>query len=149
MFFGLPLPGTEKLTGGLFFMRLNTLKRNERLKSEKSISELFENGVSLFIYPVRIVYQLRSVPVDSQLKIGFSVSKKSFKRAVDRNLLKRRMREAFRLNKQQLLQACSPEKRGIDVMFLYQGKGIEDYQTICDSMQSLLQKLSLKILPGE
>ncbi len=126
-------------------MKLNTLKRSELLKSEKSITELFETGHSLFIYPVRLVFKARADQDISPIKVGFSVSKKNFKRAVDRNLIKRRMREGYRLNKQILFKDIPNDFRGLDIMFLYQGKSVEDFDKIRDCQCSLLNKLLHKI----
>ncbi len=126
-------------------MNLNTLKRSEILKSEKSISSLFETGYSFTVQPIRLVFQINPSLETSNIKVGFAVPKKNFKRAVDRNLLKRRMREAFRTSKS---IHFSPEiliSPGIELMLIYQGKEMEDYQKIRESISGLLKKLSLKV----
>lgn len=74
-----------------------TLKKHEVLRSKNDIKELFDVGSSLFVYPFK-VYFLPN-PTQETNQVLFSVSKKYFKRAVDRNLVRRRMREAYRLNK--------------------------------------------------
>ena len=81
--------------------------RRERLKSKKRIARLFEQGKSGFVYPVRYVLLDDSAEEsvagkDRSLSVLISVPKRHHKRAVERNLLKRRMREAYRLNKQAL-----------------------------------------------
>ena len=77
-----------------------SLKKHEILRSKKEIKELFDSGSSFFLYPYKVFY-LQNPDSDNN-KVLFSVSKKNFKRAVDRNLLRRRMKEAYRLNKSTL-----------------------------------------------
>ena len=74
-----------------------TLKKHEILRSKNNIKELFDEGSSLFLYPFKVYFLPK--PTQKTNQILFSVSKKYFKKAVDRNLIRRRMREAYRLNK--------------------------------------------------
>jgi ribonuclease P protein component len=127
-------------------MNRDTLGRSERLKSEKAISELFETGISLIIQPIRLIYQLKTSTENISVKVGFVVPKKNFKRAVDRNLLKRRMREAYRLNKQLIIKEGSNTLSGLEIMLIYQGQKAEDFTKISESIKALLNKLSLKTL---
>jgi len=71
--------------------------KSERLSKKKIIQELFEKGSSFYLYPFRVYFQ--NSPDLPAHQVMFSVSKRNFKRAVDRNLLKRRMKESYRLNK--------------------------------------------------
>jgi len=73
--------------------------KEERLCSKKLIAELFSKGSSFNLYPLRFVYLKQAQPEASPPRVLVSVSKKYFKKAVDRNRLKRQMREAYRLNK--------------------------------------------------
>jgi len=127
-------------------MNRNTLGRSERLKSEKVISELFETGISMVVQPIRLIYQLKSSTENFPIKVGFAVPKKNFKRAVDRNLLKRRMREAYRLNKQLFFKEGSNTLTGLEIMLIYQGQKAEDFTKISESIIALLNKLSQKTL---
>jgi ribonuclease P protein component len=110
-----------------------------RLKSEKSVSCLFERGKSHFLAPMRLLWGINENSVSPLPKVGFSVSKKNFKRAVDRNLLKRRMREAYRLNKEILLNNPNQIPAGLEIMLSYSSQEIKSYQIIEASMIILLQ----------
>jgi len=119
-----------------------TLTKEERLCNKKLIDGLFHNGSSFLCYPFKVSWVLNA---DQQVcaQILFSVSKRRFKKAVDRNLIKRRMREAYRLNKQQQLYAMlnDADKR-IVFSLNYIGKRIEPYELIEKKMQKLLIQLN-------
>lgn len=117
-----------------------TFGKNEKLKSKKDIESLFSEGQSFVSHPIRIVYRIKPKQ-DYDIKIGVSVAKKRFKHAVDRNLLKRRIREAYRLNK--LLVEHTDVS--VDALFIYTSSKIKDFDQINKSMQDVLQKLNAKI----
>jgi len=123
-------------------MRLS-LNKYERLKKKKHIDELFAEGSSIKAYPLRFIF--KEIEVEEKyfapVLFGVTVSKKNFKRAVDRNLIKRRMREAFRLNKVAIYQAMLDQGKTLSVMAIYTGKTIENYQVIEFAMLKLLQNL--------
>ena len=79
-----------------------TFKKEERLFKEKQIQELFDKGSSFYFYPFRVFFLQNRDPQYPVHQVLISVSKKIFKRAVDRNLIKRRIREGYRLNKNRL-----------------------------------------------
>ena len=82
----------------------NTLGKTERLKSKKLIKKLFEEGVSIKNFPFRLVYITTEKP---PIKSSFSVPKRNFKKAVDRNRIKRLIKEAYRLEKKNLFKTLS------------------------------------------
>ncbi|WP_223833721.1 ribonuclease P protein component [Pedobacter riviphilus] len=88
-----------------------TFRKEERLCSRKHLDLLFKNGSSFLLYPFRISYLFVDVPAHVQAQVVINVPKKRYKRAVDRNLLKRRIREAYRLNKQDKLYMPLPTDR--------------------------------------
>ena len=106
--------------------------RKERLKSVSEIENLFKKGSSVYAYPFRLFFIESSTNVSSQFLV--SVPKRNFKRAVDRNLLKRRTRESYRLQKVIL-------ERNWKLGFVYTSKKIERYATIEKGIQTLLKKI--------
>ena len=114
--------------------------KNERLCSKKVIDKLFAEGKSVFVYPVKIVYLEISLPAKNMVQAAFTVGKRNFKKAVQRNLIKRRMREAYRLNKQKLY-AETVEKQ-LAVFFIYTGKTITEYKQIETAIIKGIKKLN-------
>lgn len=117
-----------------------SLSRQEILRSRKAIESLFKTGRSVKAYPILLVWQ-DSTHTEIALEAAFSVSKKRFKRAVDRNRIKRLMREAYRLNKHVLKEQISSRQSGLQIMFIYTGKDIPSFteveKKIIESMQRL------------
>ena len=97
-------------------------------------------------YPVGLVYRKqddREVLPKRPYRVAFSVPRKKFKKAVQRNLLKRRMLEAFRINQSVLLKNSEMKEADlVYLMFIYQSKDVESFQTIERAVTRLLQKLS-------
>ena len=119
-----------------------TYNRKEKLKSRKLIDQLFSEGKSVSVFPLRLVYLERPEVDDSQFKTGVSVGKRHFKKAVDRNRLKRLMREAYRLNKNDCFNNIS---KPYALMILYLGKTEPDFKSISEYMRALLIKFSNNI----
>ncbi len=120
-----------------------TLNKSQRIKSRQQIARLFENGKNIIAYPLRICY-LWNTPDDSTSanRIMVSVPKKLFKRAVKRNLLKRRIREAYRLN-QQLLEGKNTEtNQHISIAFTYIGQDILPFSTIQKAVIKGMNKIT-------
>ena len=119
-----------------------------RLKSKIIIDKLFVEGTSLFHFPLKMMFKQQildgdqSLSASSGLQYGVSVSKRTFKRAVDRNKIKRRMREAIRLQKNHYLDKITVPTYS-SMMFIYVGKEIIDYKIISRAAMILMKKMPL------
>ncbi len=117
------------------------LSKKDRLSSRKAIGELFTDGQSLFVFPIKVVYKPLTFEDGKVVKAAFSVSKRSFKRAVKRNHLKRLMRESYRLNKAALITDLEQAGTQMGIMFIYAAKEERDYATVEKGMLKCLEKL--------
>jgi len=125
---------------------MHTFKKEERLCNKRLIDELFHNGSSFLCYPFKVSWLLVEGPQQFPVQIVFSVSKKRYKRAVDRNLVKRRMREAYRLHKEtQLYDLLNSADKKIVLSLGYIGKEIAPYDLIEIKVMKLLTQLSNQI----
>jgi len=116
--------------------------KHERLKSKKQIEFLFKHGKHINVAPIKFIYLLQDVsPVNTNNKAMFIAPKKLFKNAPDRNKLKRRMRESYRLNKELFNLNLSSKNKVATLAIIYTNKVICDYKTINASIQKLLLKI--------
>lgn len=150
-----------------------TLSKTERLKSYKRIRILFAQGQKFKVFPLVVYFLLRAeevgtasekhavedlnlpvknsgdderlLNVDGILQMGVSVGKRHFKRAVDRNLLKRRIREAYRKQKHELKEALIASGISMDIFFVYSNARISDYAEIESAMRQGLTLLQEKV----
>jgi ribonuclease P protein component len=122
-------------------MKRFSFHKTERLCSEVAVSEVFISGTSLQKYPLRMLYLKTDGGSGPALKAAFTVPKRSFKRAVDRNLLKRRMREAYRLNRGDLAGVFTDKGYRMHVVFAFYSHDIATYPEIETAMVLLLNQL--------
>ena len=116
-----------------------TYPKKEKLKSKTTINLLFSEGNSVSKFPLRLVYVENKEPNAELMKMGVSVSKKYFKKAVDRNYFKRVLRETYRLNKHLLIDHL---EKPYAFMFFYQSKERLSYQEIEEKTIQLFQKFN-------
>lgn len=120
-------------------MKTNYFRKEERLCNKRLINVLYESGSSFILYPYRIVF-CPCAELDVPVQVLISVPKRRYKKAVDRNLLKRRMREAYRLQKGVHLYPFF-EKHPILLSIQYIGMQIEKYDMMADAMARGFLKL--------
>ena len=116
-----------------------TYPKKEKLKSKTTIDLLFSEGNSVSKFPLRLVYVENKEPNAELMKMGVSVSKKYFKKVVDRNYFKRVLRETYRLNKHLLIDNL---EKPYAFMFFYQTKERLSYQEIEEKTIQLFQKFN-------
>jgi len=104
-------------------------RKEERLSKEKDIQELFKKGSSFYLYPFKVLLLPNPDQASHFHQVIISVSIRNFKRAVDRNLLKRRIREAYRLNK-----GAVPGSRKLLIAYIYTAKEIISFQQIQEKL---------------
>ena len=119
-----------------------TYNKHEKLKSRKLIKLLFEKGEKISVFPLMLLYLEVEHESKYPVQAGVTVSKKNFKRAVDRNRIKRLLREVYRLNKPFLYEKI--EKKYI-FMFIYLGKEEIKLQLLDQKMKELLEQFQNKI----
>jgi ribonuclease P protein component len=117
-----------------------TLAASERLKSRKAIEQLFREGKAFTLLPFRVYYQPGNAP-GSSLQFGAGVSTKNFKRAVDRNRVKRVMREAWRLQKTVLQDQLKEQNGKLDVFMIYTGRVLPEYKEVHEKTSRVISKL--------
>jgi ribonuclease P protein component len=147
-----------------------TLGKKERLKSRKLIERVFREGKSFALHPLRVYYlplekgadpnhlaktfrtgsagsdgngpvQPGKVRTPERLQAGFGASSRNFKKAVDRNRIKRLLREAYRLQKEALHKNLFEKDRQVALFFIYTGKELPDYATVYEKIGLTLQRL--------
>ncbi len=122
-----------------------TFPKKERLSSKKVIQELFQKGSSFTLYPFKIIYLFSDTPVEAYPQVLFTVPKRSFKKAHDRNQIRRRCKEAYRLNKHLLYTNSTSASTPLyitAIAFIYTGKEIFLYWPIEKKLSSALQRLA-------
>lgn len=120
-----------------------TLGKEEPLKSRRQIGILFHEGKKISVSPLYIYYLLNAGPDEKRypLQFGVSVPAKNFKRAVDRNRIKRLIREAYRLQKIPLQEKLKEKKMQMLVFFIYTGKELPGSNLVTKKVSVVLNKL--------
>ena len=118
------------------------LPKKEHLTGEIRIGELYKKGSAFLVFPMRIVYRIVPREDGVAVKVLFSAPKRQFKHAVDRNRFKRLMREAYRLQKSELVALCNDANVTLHVSFTTVAKELPTQQKVMEKMDKALGKLN-------
>ena len=121
---------------------LEGLPKYERICKENDVKALFDHGVGVSVYPFRVIYLFHrdeSRPVTVRLLV--SVSKKRFHHAVNRNRVKRLMREAWRRNKAPLYEICQRDNISVDVALVYTATVIHSYEEMLKKTRRAVEEI--------
>lgn len=119
----------------------------ERLKSRKQIEKLFQSGKAFFVGNIKTVYLLTNCPETETpyIKVGFSIPKKKVKSAVIRNRIRRKIKEAWRLQKHEL-KAKLPANTHLHCFFIYNHYEIPEFNYVKQKVSEIISQLSQKIM---
>jgi ribonuclease P protein component len=144
--------------------KINGYNKEQKLKSRKAMESLFASGKSFNAFPIKVFYTVETIAqIDASENItlernsvdhipaqniaadlvhaGVGVSSRNFKKAVDRNRIKRLLREVYRTQKQDLIRTVALQNSELNVFFLYVGKELPEYIDLKVSMEKTLEKL--------
>lgn len=106
---------------------------------------MFAKGKSFGLFPLKIFYMESSSGKGESIQAGVGVSSRNFRKAVDRNRIKRLLREVYRLNKTLLQEPVTTQEKKLSVFFLYTGKELPEFALLNDKMRKALEKLAATI----
>jgi ribonuclease P protein component len=120
----------------------NTFPKKEHLCLKRRFETLLAQGKSFFIYPFRVIYLISEPGADGvPLQAAISVRKKQFKRAVTRNLIKRRFRESWRQRKQLIQAGLAAKEKSLYVLFVYGATEVLPYSEIDARLALIIKRL--------
>lgn len=122
--------------------KIFSYNKAEKLKSRKLLEQLFANGKSFLVFPIKVIYmELEASHESSLVQAGVGASSRNFKHATDRNKIKRVIREAYRVNKLPLHHFLETQDKKIAIFFLYIDKSLPQKHTLPIKMPVIIDKL--------
>jgi ribonuclease P protein component len=125
--------------------KIFTYQKKDKLKSRKQTQNLFSNGKAIGVFPIKLIYTVEQVDTEGILQAGVGAPTRTFRKAVQRNRVKRLLREAYRLEKPTFLTQFSLEHKRINLFFLYGNAEIVTQAEIQDKVRSALALLAQKL----
>lgn len=126
-------------------LKQHTLSGLERLKSRKQIDRLFSDGKYFNLPPVRVIYSIDPMNENNALQLGVGVSGKFFRKAVDRNRVKRLIRESWRLQKIELANLAAQKNLSLKVFIIYTGRELPQYSLVFDKIGMAIEQLRSRL----
>lgn len=124
---------------------LHSFPASQKLKSRKVISRLFESGKQAKAYPIRAVYSISEFNPDyhaAHVQMGISVPKRSFKSAVDRNRIKRQVREAYRMYHTGLIDLAEEQNIYLAIMMIYIDRKEPEFQNLDKKVKNIVEQFN-------
>ncbi|MFV0604900.1 MAG: ribonuclease P protein component [Niabella sp.] len=118
----------------------NTFSKKQRLKSRKKLQQVFAAKQAVYAKQVKLVYLIEDTK-NPGVKCGVGLSGRNFKKAVDRNRVKRLLREAYRVQQHELQEYAQNHQKEISIFFLYTGKELPQYEPAYNWVGDVLKKL--------
>ena len=119
--------------------------KKQKLCNETAIKEMFSNGNSFVIHTIRLVWKEQVNSDDVAIKSIIVVPKKQLKLAADRNIVRRRMKEAYRLNKSAIENSLKNKRKQLNIAIVYQNDKILSYKVIEEKIKLILGRLREEI----
>ena len=132
---------TRIITERRIKLEKNSLKKDELLSLKKVISDTFEKRNSVSNFPLRVIFNSVILPSNKPVQVLFTVPKRNFKLAVDRNRIRRRIKEAYRQNKHDLYRYLKQNNIQLAIVIIYVGKKEIPYSEIEEKLILSLQKI--------
>ena len=114
-------------------------RKADKLKSRKTIDELFSKGNSFSNFPFKVIWLPKNKEASLQVAVG--VSSRNFKKATERNRIKRLMKEAYRLQKEKLQVQLQQQDQQLSVFILYMGKELPEYEVVFEKIGTIINRL--------